>query len=765
MTMKQFNNFLKHFWPFLAYFLISIIFLFPILGQNGVPFKYDWVWPIFDMQSFWRSLLSESSFGIISSFGKYATALLGIFGVLKISPTLSIKIFLLLVHTFSAFGFYLLLSNRIKSRLVAFLAGILYAFSPYIFIRTIVGFTYSLIAYAALPFFVDRYFSRHPEFLPRRAVGEMGISGSQQSMTGMLKRVQHDRPYIILAFLFSLIFSQIQAGLLLLIFLIVSIPIARSWKTVFKNFLQFIFLLLSIVVINLPWIIFSLIKGNSAISASGSQATTLGYIGYLPHSFRNVLMFSDHIITRDFFYPFAHNNWVVAGYLIVYLLAVFALLARKNRKLVLTSFISSLLILPFTIGPTGKFAAIFTFFYNHLPQLAVFRETYHFQFLLAFNLIFLFAVGFSQILSWLKNRVLKIIIFAVIALSSSVIIAPYFDFNYRGYFRLQEIPESYSQLNNYLKENKDYCKKIYYPPSLGFLHFSNDNSFDALNSDNIAWEIGVPYVTESASILSVVNDTYFERNYLTSLFLEQYDDGEFASALSESNVDCLIIRDDLATKYFRTTNVWRDPDLKVKQKWENQDMLALAEGKVGIQLDKKFGGNIYIYKIQNAKIPASPAGGKNQNDNLKIQNDLVGKTATEQFSNKTIQQLPLSNWANQNDWYVNGWARGRYNFWKDLLFARLKQDFIVTNKPDSVLSGKIDYNRSCEVWVRVLDGNGGQVSISLGLTTYNLQLTTGNEKFVWKKLGDIELSGKTDVEIKNITGENAIADLVLVKKE
>ncbi len=157
-------SFLKNYWPLLGYILISIVFLFPILGQQGVPFKYDWNWPIFSLTEFWRGLSGPSSMGLAGSLGKYSSAILGLPGLLHIPPPIGLKLFLILIHTAAGYGFYLFVSKRIKSKFIAFISGLAYAFTPYIFIRTIVGFIFSLISYAVLPFFLSSYLAEKRKF-------------------------------------------------------------------------------------------------------------------------------------------------------------------------------------------------------------------------------------------------------------------------------------------------------------------------------------------------------------------------------------------------------------------------------------------------------------------------------------------------------------------------------------------------------------------------------------------------------------------------
>ncbi|HPL01779.1 MAG TPA: hypothetical protein PLE96_02435 [bacterium] len=710
---------IRNYWPLVGYFLISVIFLYPILIQEGIPFKYDWMWPLFDMNEYWRVVFDKNSFGLTSSLGKYANVFLSLFGLVKISPNLALKIFLFLAHTISGYAFYLLVSKRIESRVVAFIAGVAYAFSPYIFIRTVVGFVYSLIAYACLPLFMHLFLNHEKKKIV---------------------------DFIWLGLLFSFIASQIQAVLLLTLLLFIIIFSQRS-KIIYRV-KELLLLLVSVIVVVLPWVIYLLFIGGDVQTIDGGQVTTLNYIANLPHSLRNVLFLSDHIITRDYFYSFAREPIVVVGFVVFYLVSLFSLFDKKNRPLIFSLIISSLLILPFSIGPTGFFTGFYIFVFNHFPLIAVFRETYHFQFLLSFNIIALFAFGLSYIFKNLSNKRPFFWLIKVIAASSIVIvIAPYLGFDYAGYFRLQEIPDEYRQADQFFQTNADYCKKAYYPPSMGFVRFSSDPTAEtsASNSDIIAWDFGLPRVTDAASVLSIAGDEMYQRNHLTSQFLEFSDNGEFAALAKEQGVDCVIVRDDLTSLYFLANNVWRDPSFDVRLKWMNQDMLSLAESKKGLRLDKQFGDKIFLYKIETDK-----------------EFNTVG----------TIEKLPegiklpITDWANNFDWYTEGWARGRYNFWRKHLFAQLEQDFIYTNRPDSEVGGNIAESGSYDLIIRYLDGgDSGEFALRIQNKENRIKKTTGEERFVVKNLGVIDVKKGDTITIKNTSGENAIADLFLVRSK
>lgn len=729
---------LSKYFPFALYLAVSIIFLWPVVSQNGLPFKYDWNWPLFDLDWFAQHLFDFSNFSILTVFGKYSGLTLSLFGLIVHYPLIGLKLYLLLITTFAAFGFHLFIKDKIKSEILALLVPVFYAFTPYLFIRIIVGFQSSQIAYAALPFFYYFYFKKTKLELKNLFLAAVAL---------------------------SFVFTQSQAGFLVGLTILITLFVSIFYKSFLLELKKISLLIGWFLILNLPWLVV-LFTHKSAIGVgSGSDVTTLSSIADLPHSLRNVLMLSDHHITRDFFYALAREKYLVVGFALIFIIALFSFLNKSLRRYTLIFSLSALIILPFTIGPTGRFAEIFTWIFNHFSILALFRETYHFEFLLAFVLVLLFALGADCLICKIKNH--QTVISIILSGLGLFMIAPFLTFDFAGYLNLQKVPSTYQDFTNYLKESST-CQKIYYPPNLGFNYFKNDTSRDAVNSDLLAIFTGVPYTTEASSVLNVANEEMFERNLLTSLYLDRTDTGQFAAELQNSGADCLVVRTDLDTKYDQVSNLWREKDPAVRSKWFQSDMLTLARSKPGLEEVKSFGSRIYIFKIN----PKSEARNPKQIQNS---NDQIGQSASQQFSNLTIQQLPITSWAKEFDYYKDGWSRGRYTFWRKELFAYLKQDFIYTDKQDSVLTGKIYQTGKYELWVRYLTGgSAGNFQFSIfqakpdPASQDNFQKTItkdpGEERFVWQDLGEINVSEDEQIEIKNISGENAIADLVLVSK-
>jgi len=745
---------ISKYWVIFFFFLVSLINIIPLL-HLGIPFQYDWLWPVFSMQQFWVGLTGTSIQGIFSALSKTGPAIIGLFGLVHFPPSIFLKLFILAVHFTAGYGFYCFIKTKVKSEAVAVISGIAYAFSPYIFIRTIIGFTWSMVAYALLPIFLLKFWQ------PKKRILD----------------------FIIIGFLLSLIFGQTQAGILTSLVVTVNLVIARSpWRprqsirllrrshtprndgeqleiVAIKNYF---FAFVSLFVFALPWMVVMLFHKTNLSTVSGGAVTTLNFIASLPHSLRNFLMLSDHHITYYFFYPLAHDKLFIIGWLIVWFVAFCAIFNKKNRELVWTFITSCLIVLPFIKGPLGIFGGFYVWFYNRVPQITIFRETYHFEFLYAISLCVLFAIG----LDWLWQKIdcfkpiipnskfiipMKTGLTALLAGSAIFIIAPYLTFDYAGYLKMQKIPDDYTELHNFYEENKDFCNRIYYPPGTGFVYFKGDKSRGASNSDLIASSLGVPYLIDGTSVLNLPSNEMFFRNELVSQFYEKEDSGQFTSLMQEGGIDCVVLRLDTESKYDQASNLWQEKNPEIVKKWNQTDLLSLTKSKLGLEEVKQFGDDIHIFKVSS------------QSSVVSSQKNI--QTFPTNYKLQTTDYLPLTDWANNYAYYKDGWSRGRYDFWRKHLFTQLRQDFIYTDKTNSTLNGQIDKKGDYELWARYLTGGApGNFQLSISNYQYNIEKGTGEGKFIWKDLGNIRLNGQTEIEIRNIVGENAIADIVLESK-
>lgn len=716
----------------LAYAVVIMVMESSILFHIRLPFYQDWSWPLFNTKYYFWDQLIQFDGGLMSVFVKNETLLFVVLGYIIQSSLILFKIIIFLTQLFASYSFYRL-SKRFTTDIISFIAGLAYAFTPYFFIRVIMGFLFSLVAYAILPFFINLYFFNEK------------------------KKFYY---YLFLGFLLSLIFAQIQAGLLvlmlLLLHLIISLFIGKATLAL-KNL---ILLVCSFITVNLPWIILVFTNKNSLNVPEGGAVSTLGRMAAMPHSFKSIFMTSDFEFTSGFFLTLASNKLYMLGWLIVWFIAFCAIFSKKNRALIITLVVASASVLTLIKGPTGIFGNFYMFIYNHFPQIMIFRDTDHFIFLLAFTLCFCFAIGLDLI--WKKidtiktKNLLKTGVKTIFAGSVIFIITPYLTFDYAGFSPVRQIPSSYNDLNNYFENNKNVCHKIFYPPGLDFIYFKGDTASGASNSDTVASSLGINYVHGGTSILNTPSSEMFYQNELISRFYENNDSGEFVSLIKEDGVDCVVARQDIDTKYDQAMNLKFEKDPFILKKWNQNDWHAMLKTKQGLVEETSFGNNIFIYKIDNEFETSS-------NKDREEREQAVGKSVAKQFS--TFYSLPLTDWANVNSFYKNGWSRGRYDFWRKHLFAQLRKDFIYTDKQGDILTGKIDKKGSYELWARHLTGGtSGSYQLTINAKQFTVAKDSGDEKFVWEKLGDIALNGQTNVELKNINGENAIADLVLVNK-
>ncbi|MEK9155683.1 MAG: hypothetical protein AAB360_00065 [Patescibacteria group bacterium] len=718
--------------------LMLAVLVLSHLRSDGLPLRYDWDWPLLDMRNLWREFgdfRAGNPFDFASKNGLILLAPLGLF-----RPEFSFALFLILLHALAAAGFFLFAKSQGVNRLAATISALVYAFNPYLFVRTIVGFRWSLLAFAALPFFLHLYFN--------------------------IKK-KNWRHYLGLGFLYSLVFAQVQAGLLLTLFLMINLLVAAGRRR--ERFFNLIFSWSALVLFLLPWFVLSLSYDQGAEQIRAVAVTTLEYMRMMPHSAGNFLNFSDHQITHNFFYALSHDPRYLFGLAVFWLAALFGLGNRPRRELALTSILTLISVAPFPKGPSGPLGPIFVALFERIPALGIFREIYHLQFIVAAAAIILFAFGLDYLfacLSAFSLRPLASGLKTLLAGSALFIIAPYLTFDYAGYLPLTKVPAEYRELKNYLADS-GVCQKAYYPPGLGFVYFKDERAEfrDAANSDLLALALGVPRLDDGATFSFLPTAERFYRNELVSQFYEKHDQGEFASLLAEGGVDCVILRLDTESRFAQASNLWRETDPVIVKKWNQTDLLALVRSKEGLVETKRFGENIHIFKFQN------PNNKSQINSNDRITK--IGNSARGQWGNKAIKQLPITEWARGFAYYEDGWSRGRYDFWRKHLFTQLRQDFIYTDKPESVLSGKATESGSYELWIRhLVGGSSGSFQFSVFRPAgdhpkgdkFQVDKDVGVEKFVWRKLGDIDIKADDEIKIINVAGENAIADIVFVSK-
>jgi len=475
---------------------------------------------------------------------------------------------------------------------------------------------------------------------------------------------------------------------------------------------------------------------------------------------------ADHQITDNFFSILTREPVFLAGIALLYFVVLFGIFSKSNRRMKVAFLLTALLIVPFVKGPLGVFGSLYKVVFENFSLIRLFRETYHFQFILAFVVTCLFAFGLDKLLALVSSKVRPAFfaagLKAFFAGSSLFLIAPYLTFDYAGYLSPIKVPSEYKSLYTYIQESKEICNKAYYPQGIGFLYFINEKSEikDASNVDEIARSLTIPYLDDGTTFSYLPTEERFYRNQVVSQFLESSDEGQFVELLREGSIDCVIVRTDVDTRYFQASNLNKEHDTNILGKWNNSDMLELARSKEGLTLIKQFGGKIFIFKTQNPD-SAAERSAKLIND----QKEKIGNSAVEQWNNETIALLPLTDWATTYAYYKDGWSRGRYDFWRKHIFTQLRQDFIYTDKSGSVLSGKIDERGTYEVWTRYLTGGTyGNFQLSIINFQFEIVKDTGEEKFVWKRLGEVELNGESEFSIRNVAGENALADVVLLKR-
>lgn len=703
--------------PFVIYLFLTVVMLFPYLFFGGVPFKYDWTWPWFDFRIMMGTLLNTLT-GLPDTMNRTPFFLFYLTGYLVRNPDIFFRIFLISVFTFSQYGMNIFLRDLTKNKMLSFLGGFFYGFSPFIFIRLVVGFSGTLIAYTFAPYFLFCYF----------------------------QKAKNWKFYLITGSLLAMIFAQIQVGFLMagFIFLHSLFLLIQKNPEVKLNIKKLFIVALVCVTYFVFWFIILKISGGHTELHQGKEFTTLNTIASMPRSYKNIITLSDHHITFYYFSKLIDKRLFLLPFIILWGFAGLAVFDKSKRNIVIPSIVLLILTSPFLKGPSGLFGGFYTWAYNHIPYMSLFRETYHFQFIWTLILIITSIVGIDYgIKKWDRCRVMFILIVPFIAFGFTY---PFITYAYNDFLKPIKVQADYQQLYKDLSQKK-ICSFAYYPPGLGFDKLKIDPTPNASNSDNIAFSLGIPYLDDGSSVLNLPTEDRYFRNELVSQFYETKDDGTFVSLLLEKKIDCVIVRNDVISLYNDASSLHLENDKIVRQKWLNQNYIKLLNSKKGLQLVKRYGNDIYIYK---------------PNKSIRRHKIIYNRIEPLPIGDKIL--LPITDWAYNFAYYEDGWSRGRYDFWRKMLFSQLRQDFIYTDKKGSKVVGKVAQRGSYELWARYLTGGtAGNVEIKMSNDKFTIIKDPGEERFMVKKLGDVNITdGK--VIIENVQGENAIADLFLVEE-
>jgi hypothetical protein len=175
----------------------------------------------------------------------------------------------------------------------------------------------------------------------------------------------------------------------------------------------------------------------------------------------------------------------VAGLLIV-ILASASLLFKQYRKIAIWASFAILALIPFALGGTPPFGSIYIFAYNHIPLFYIFRNPTRFTAYLALFYALLTSITLVGIIhlvkqklhkQFLKNTIISIIILSVLFLGF-INSQPLLSGNMSGALKPAVLPQSYTDLRNFLSTQSDDGNMLVLPMPSWLSDFTWDNDMN-----------------------------------------------------------------------------------------------------------------------------------------------------------------------------------------------------------------------------------------------------------------------------------------------
>lgn len=493
----------------LLFLLIGLIICWPLLTSPDLNLKYDWGFALFDWTktghdatTAWNDFFLGQAVGINAAW--LPLLMISGFGILTAMPVLlTLKLLVVGTIVVGGVGMTGLLKNRGLALFPAVIGGIIYVISPLIFIRVVVGFIFYLIAIALAPWLVRAWFITVEQ---RRTV-----------WWGFFMPV-----------LFVLISAQPQFAVMILAILLLDLISAPNINYFKRGFGLIVFMITSVALIELPWLSVVLRDGVAAATNINNLGSSYATIASLPHSLIRTLIGADHHITYQFFDLLLKSKWFIAGSFGVVLLAIMApALAHRRREVRLFSLILALAWL-LALGPAEPTGNIFHFIYTNIPFTNLFREVYHWSFLITFSLSWLTAVTLHLWWSKTKQRSLTVAVSVLLVIGLA---APYWQGGWSHFIGAASIPDSYRLLSATAENELNRTTRSLFLPPLGFIKFKDDQSPGATNADIYALSTNRSQIPAEASVLDLPSPSV---SFRSALVMSLYAKDPYVAGLMQA---------------------------------------------------------------------------------------------------------------------------------------------------------------------------------------------------------------------------------------
>lgn len=563
----------KLIWAVWLFFLLaSLIILWPLLSVSNLNFKYDWGFAVFDWTKTWHDSTTAWNDYFLGQAVGINTAWLplmvmsGLGLLFNIPVALMLKGLILFTFWFGGVGMTWLLKNRGLKLGPAILGGLIYILSPTLFIRVVVGFVFYLIAIALVPWLLRGWFI---------AVEQRG-----QVWWGYL-----------VPLLFAVITAQPQFAVMVSLIMIIDLLAAPNINYFKRSFGLLVLCWASALIIHLPWLLIVLSKGVTAAANINSLGSSFNTIASLPHSLIRTLIGADHHITFAWFDLMLTNRWFVFGVFGALLLAVVApLVASRKREVRLFAAILAV-SWPLALGPAEPTKEFFSFLYNSLPFTNLFREVYHWSYLIVLATVFLASFTLNHFWSkanrWWSKLIMTLIIFSLVYGYS----IPFIKGGFSQYLGSVNVPESYRLITASHESEVDRTTRTLFLPPLGFIKFKEDQSPGATNNDIYALSTNRAQLpTESSTLDFPTSSNSLRAAVVMSLHAQDNYLAGFLRATAANNV---IVRTDLESQFAELFAIPKEGAWA--KRWQKVNYDSLLANQTGVNKGSSLPGiNKYI---------------------------------------------------------------------------------------------------------------------------------------------------------------------------
>ncbi len=733
-----------------------------LLFADNLLLKYDWGFATFDWSKTWHDATSSwNDYFLGQGVGINAAwlplALLAAFGtLLQLSVSQTLMVVIVLCSAVAMVGMTLLLKNRGVNWYLSIIAGILYAFAPVIFIRVIVGFLFYLIAYALAPFIIRYWYI-----------------ATEQS-----HRTWHQ---FVFPILFAIASAQPQFVVMLTLIFIIDWVFSPSIRYFKKAFSLLIFAFVTTAIVHLPWLVNLLRNGFSTVVKINEEGSSLANIEALPHSLIRTFIGADHHITFPIIEKVFEQKLFVAAAFMLVILSILAVI-KINRREVKTFFIALALAWPLALGTQIPTNNLFSYLYLNLPFSNLFREVYHWSFLITISLVFLSIFVINALTQKMMRSKSGKWLMALVLLLPIFWLTPFWQTDFYGYMpNNYKIPQSYEMAKASHEVEESRLTRSLFLPSFGFIKFIDDNSPGAANNDIYAFSTNRAQIPYNSSVLdSADNATEIRNAMLTALHNK---DSNFTALLNATAVNNIFYRNTLTSEFAQLFDIDRG---QAKDIWQNvsfEDLLQVQDVELISTLPA-----LSEYRFESApmfefdtapKISASDLKQIKINQNIIYLEDLtlnqtdsieglteVGNEkdiiAAKNKDKSLMSKLHYVPSANLYD----GLVSKKFSWWWNKELAYNNDDYVFTASVDNLneISGQFNA-QSQDVLVAKLwfSPNSERALFKLGNSSESISTAAKEAKWQWVEVKQFDIYEQGDISISGV-GEFGLANILLLPR-